>query len=109
MISKVINKNILVYDFGSFFGIAERLTKYYNKVYYHTPSINFGYPRHAAFYIGENIEGVIRVEDWESILPFVDAIIFPDVYQYSKHSFLRNYGKPVYGCGDSGKLEIDRI
>lgn len=107
MITKELT--VLVYDFGYYLPIAQKLTEFYKKVYYYVPEINAGYPTHAQHYVGQNIEGIEVVDSWAQVYELVDLFVFPDVYDRGLQELLRRLGKKVFGCGNAGELEVDRV
>ena len=103
------DKSILFYDYGLFTNIAQRLSRDYAKVYYHTPRES-NYPLPNRYMIGDGIDGLIRCDEdslWD-VIDKVDLIAFPDTGEGALQERLRREGKRVFGCGRSERLELDR-
>lgn len=102
------DKKVLVYDFGSYVEVAERLSRDYGTVYYFCPYVMNGYPKHEAMDIGRNVPGFIKVKEWASIIDEVDLVYFPDSHEPYLQNFFRTIGKAVFGSVFACDLEHDR-
>lgn len=102
------DKKVLVYDFGSYVEVAERLARDYGKVYYFCPYVINGYPEHQAMDIGRNVPGFEKVREWASVIDEVDLVYFPDSHEPYLQNFFRSIGKAVFGSVFACDLEHDR-
>lgn len=102
------DKKVLVYDFGSYLEVAERLSRDYGAVYYYTPYVINGYPDHAAMDMGRNVPGVIKIKEWASVIDEIDLVYFPDSHEPYLQNFFRSIGKAVFGSVFACNLEHDR-
>lgn len=105
------NKAALVFDYGSYISLALRLSRQggFGKVYYYVPLVHNGFPTHRPFDIGRNVEGIIKVDEWASVIDEVDIVVFPDVYEPALQEYFSSIGKAVFGSKYAGKLEYDRV
>lgn len=103
------NKTCLVYDYGSFFYIAQRLAEDFGKVLYCVPSEG-AFPKLERDSIGRGFENIIRVDEneYRRMIDSIDLFVFPDVGNDGEQFDLRKRGKRVFGCGDAERLEQDR-
>lgn len=99
----------LFYDYGSYLSVAKKLAEGSAIVYYFTPKIINGYPDHRPIDIGRNVDGIVRVKEYESVLSEIDAVYFADVHEPEKQNDFTKRGIPVFGCMYGSKLELDRI
>lgn len=102
------DKKVLVYDFGSYLEVAERLSRDYAVVYYYCPYVINGYPDHQSAVIGMNVPGVVKVKEWASVIQEVDLVYFPDSHESFLQNYFRSIGIPVFGSGFACNLEHDR-
>jgi len=100
-------ETVLVYDNGSFFELALRLARDFERVLYYLPW-KAAFPRSAQALIGSGFDGVERVLDFWEAVPDVDLFVFPDTYDADLQDHLKSLGKLVWGNGASQKLELDR-
>jgi hypothetical protein len=98
----------LVYDYGNYISVAQKLAEMSAIVYYFNPSIITGYPDHKPRDIGRNVLGIIPVKEYETIIDNIDAVYFPDVHEPNKQFDFIKRGKFVFGCMFGSKLELDR-
>ena len=103
------DKTVLVYDFGSYIDVAQRLSRDFGRVLYFIPSITNGFKDHKAHDIGRGVEGIERVEEWEDYYEQIDLFVFTDIYAGALQDYLRRNGKRVFGSGKAGRLETDRL
>jgi len=102
------NKTAMVIDFGSYIGVARRLSKDFGRVLYYCPSDINGYREHGPYDIGRNVPGIERIHDVEQYEDEVDLFVFPDLYMIGKQEQLRKNGKLVFGSGRGQIMETDR-
>lgn len=103
------SKSCLVIDHGLFIHVAVKLAESFGTVLYWSPWVGVGgYPYEAQRMIGTGIPGVQRVMDMWSAARDVDLIVCPDVYFHDEIAQLRQMGKPVWGSGYAGALEVER-
>ncbi len=107
--SGLASKSVLVADHGLFIHVAMKLAESFGTVFYWTPWVGTGgYPYEAQRMIGTGIPNVHRVMDFWSTARDVDLVVFPDVYFHDETAQLRAMGKPVWGSGYAGALEVER-
>lgn len=102
------DKTVCCCDFGSYIGVARRLSKDFGRTLYYCPSDINGYREHGPFDIGRGVDGVERIHDLEDYESGVDLFVFPDLYMVGKQEQLRNSGKLVFGSGRGQWMETDR-
>lgn len=102
------DKKVLVYDYGSYVEIAQRLSRDFGTVFYYNPAVYNGYKEHTPLSIGKNIEGVIKVEEWASVIDEVDLVVHPDSHEPHLQDYFRRIGKAVFGSAFACSLEHDR-
>jgi hypothetical protein len=100
----------LVWDFGWFVPLAERLAEEFETVYY-ICNIRNGYPKTREKLVGEGIKGVTRIDpdDFWEVWKEVDLFVFPDCYDGKFQQWLKDQGCLVWGTGISSWLERDRV
>lgn len=102
------SKTALVYDLGGLFlPVAERLSRDFGRVYYHTPW-EIGFSKIHAACVGDGIDGIERCDDIWSVKDKVDCFVFPDVGAAGIQLDLESQGKPVWGSRRGSKLELNR-
>ncbi len=94
----------LVYDYGIFYPIAERLARDYKKVYYHRPN-GEAFETVAQSCLGDGHKKVHYVEDFWQIKKEVDVFVFPDCRDGGLQVELESQGFPVWGSKMTGQLE----
>ncbi len=92
---------------GSYINIAQALSKYFKKVYYHSVNQN-PFPMISMSSIGIGYDTIERIEDFWTNIDMFDIIIFPDIYFKDWGNRLRKMGKLVWGGCPSEDLETDR-
>lgn len=104
------DKVCLVMDYGSYLPLASRLARSdgFGTVYYHIPVVHNGYPDHRPHDIGRNVEGVIKIDEWASVINEVDIVVFPDVYEPALQTYFASIGKAVFGSRYACELEYNR-
>lgn len=100
-------KTVLVYDFGLFSGIAERLGRSFGKVYYHVPWED-AYPRAGKALVGRGLPGVEKALEFWPLVDKVDLIFFPDTHCSALARHLKDLGYPVAAALEAESLELDR-
>ena len=95
-----------VVDFGSFESLAEKLSKTYAKVYYHSAIEREFRNLHDAV-IGYGIPNVEKVESFmdPDLIKEVDLFCFPDIGYGAEQHYLKSIGKPVWGSMGGDELE----
>ena len=101
------NKSCCVYDFGTFMGLAMKLSESFGKVYYHSPWQS-SFPKSNFMMIGEGVPGVERVNNFWDIVPECDLFVFPDVHCGDVAEHLSSLGKQVWGSRHGEELELFR-
>jgi hypothetical protein len=103
---------VLIYDYGTYCYLAQRLTREFSEVIYYTEESS-SFPKGDTKRIGEGIKGVRKTNTlWEDIRKLdkkKDLIFFPDCYNEDLQIELKLQGYAVCGSGKSAKMETDRI
>jgi hypothetical protein len=92
---------------GCYITIAQELSKYFRKVYYHSVNQN-PFPMISMSSIGTGYNSIERIDDFWSNLDLLDIIVFPDIYFKDWGAHLRKIGKMVWGGCESETIETDR-
>lgn len=102
--------NVLVYDYGNYFSVAERLSREdgFGLVYYFCPKTLTGFLDHKPLDIGRNVPNVIKVKEWAECIHAVDLIMFPDSHEPELMLFFEGLGKKVFGCRRANELEHNK-
>ena len=108
MAENLRNKSVLVYEYGTFVGIAERLARDFGKVYYFSPWKS-SFPQKKLVCIGEGLENIERVNSFWDYVDDADIIFFPDVIDGDIQVHLDTLGKHVWGSRMGENLELDRF
>jgi len=98
----------LVYDYGDYISVAQKLAEMSAVVYYFNPSIITMFPDHKPRDIGRNVPGIIKIKAYEPYIDNFDAVYFTNVHEPDKQIDFIKRGKFVFGCGRGGRLELDR-
>jgi hypothetical protein len=103
------NKTCIVFDYGMYFYVAQRLAEDFGKVLYCLPAEG-AFPTLDMDSIGRGFDSIERIDDdeYERIVDSIDLFVFPDVGHPGRQARLRRAGKRVFGCGDAEVLEQDR-
>ena len=96
----------LVVDHGLFTAFAERLAEEH-EVRYFVPYADRSFPIPGPAFLGEGLEGIERVNNWEENLD-VDFVVIPDVGFMYLAEHIRSLGIPVWAAGLGEKLEVQR-
>jgi hypothetical protein len=104
------NKSVLIIDNGTFFNLAQVLSKYFGKVYYFTPWVSQS-PKSNMSCPGMGFEdqGIYRTDFPFDVIDKVDLIVFPDVYSGDIQIFLSEKGYRVFGSKHGDNFELDRV
>ena len=97
---------ILIFDRGSFLTFAESLAGAAEVLYFSEFRELASYSKNAM--VGRDVPGITRVDSFWNHIDSVDAIAFPDIFDGDLQEWLRGKGYPVWGCGRSEMLELDR-
>ena len=100
-------KTIIVYDYGFFIPVAERLAKDFGKVLYFCPYQN-SLPTYNAQVIGYGIDSIERIDSLWNNLYRADMILFTDIFTGDLQTYLLEQGIPVCGSLMGEELEIFR-
>lgn len=101
---------ILQIDYGNDISVAQRLARDFGTVFYWGgPYVTNSFPVHNPMDIGNNVPNIIKVKEWIEAYDEADAVIFSDSMEPALQSWMRNNGKPVFGCGYADRLEHDRL
>jgi hypothetical protein len=95
-------------DFGNYIGLARRIAKDFEKVYFYNPYVINGFPEHNPVDIGRGVDNIIKIYSWEDYFEEIDIFIFPDLYNEGIQELLRRQGKLVWGSGKGQIMETDR-
>jgi hypothetical protein len=101
------DKSILIYDFGNFTPVAERLARDFGTVYYFVPWQQ-AFPKANQAIIGENLPGVERILNFWDYVDEADCIFFPDTYCGDMVEYLKGKNYRVAGAGRAEMLELER-
>ena len=104
------SKCVLVWEPGGIFvEVARRLAKDFGRVLYCNDWVG-SYPTSRGLVVGQGDPEFERVVDPWAHADEIDLWVFPDVYNAGLHTYLREQGKRVWGCGSAGSmLELDRV
>ena len=102
-----LNRSILIIDNGSATYLAETFTKYFDKVYYHSP-IKSQFKDYILGSVGTGIKGVTRLNQWEQMENEIDYFYFTDLGWEDVAHRLRSEGKKVWGGTPACFIEENR-
>lgn len=102
--------SVLVYDYGNYFSVAERLSREdgFGSTYYFCTKIINGFPDHKPLDIGRNVSNVICVKEWAECIHEVDLIVFCDSHEPALQLYFESIGKKVFGCKRANELEHNK-
>jgi len=100
-------KTCLIYDYGLFTEMAVALVKDFKQVFYYVPWQS-DFPSSLNQKIGQDFDGIIRIQDFWDYVDKVDLIVFFDTYSEDLVSYLRNKGYRVWGAGQAEQMELER-
>ncbi len=98
----------MIYDYGTFVGLSERLARDFGKVYYYSPWKS-SFPQTKNSYLGKGLDNVERVNEFYDYIDDVDLIVFPDVMDGDLQLHLESLGCSVFGCRKGEELELNRL
>lgn len=98
----------MVYDYGTFVGLAERLGRDFGKVYYYSPWKS-SFPQKKFTLIGDGVPNVERVNEFFDYIDDVDIFVFPDVSDGDLQLHLESIGCKVWGSRKGEELELERV
>lgn len=103
-------KKCLVFDYGSYVAVAQRLAEPdgFGAVYYYVPKVYNGFPDHRPYDIGRNVENITVVDEWAEVIHDVDIVVFCDAHEPALQEYFVSIGKRVFGSKYACKLETDR-
>lgn len=102
------SKSALIYDYGTFLPLAQRLSKDFGKVMYFTPWESKS-PQFKLTLPGKDVPGVTRVNKFFDYIDEADVIIFPDCTNSDLQLHLEACGYNVFGSRNGCELEQDRV
>jgi hypothetical protein len=110
---KLSETKVLIRDLGILgVCIAQAIVNDVKQVMYSVPWVT-AFPKPHMQYIGKGIPGITVVDSFEDakaeILKDKGIFIFPDVGMGDEQRAIRDAGGRVFGSGESGELEFDRI
>jgi hypothetical protein len=102
-------KSVLLYDYGMFLYIAQRLAEHFDDVYYFHPWEG-SLPVPVMDHLGSGVPGVTKVSSfWDTLNQYKpDLVVFPDVGHSDLQEDLRSRGFNVFGTSKGEVLEFDR-
>jgi hypothetical protein len=102
------DKTVTIIDNGSCIELARLLIPYFKEVIYYTEWKMGGFPPLNYYFIGRNIPGITKVDNYKSVIDKTNLFIFMDVYSAEDQEDLVKRGKRVYGARYGENLEIYR-
>ena len=100
------NKTALVYDYGLFVCVAERLARDFGKVYYYNAAQKSAFPMSRNAWVGYGLDNIEQVDDFWDVQ--ADLYVFPELYDADLQDELVKQGKRVWGLRRAEILETDR-
>jgi len=101
------NARVLQVDYGLFPEMGVRLARDVAKVFYFC-EFRDAFADHFKARIGDGLEGLERIDDYENYLDKVDLIFVSDIQLGGLTEFLKSKGYAVCGAGKSEWLEVQR-
>lgn len=101
------SETLMLFDYGCFSYMAERLAKDFEKVYLYCPWEK-SFPVVNDYIIGQGMEGVIKVQNVWDVFEEIDIWVFPDLHYGAFQKWLKNKGKKVFGACKGEEMEYDR-
>lgn len=102
-------KTVLFFDASAgYTHMAEAVIPDFGRVLYHS-IYETAFPHPKNYLPGSGISGLERVDDFYEALEVADLVVFTDVGNDGLQEYLRHQGMPVFGSGNGGKLEQDRL
>lgn len=107
--SETSDKTILFWDSGGdYVHIAEAVVPEFASTLLYIPWES-SFSTSKGLLAGTGLDGIEKVSDFWEHVDRADLIVFTDVGNYGLMEWLRARGKAVFGCGNGGKLETDRV
>lgn len=100
-------KRVIVYDMGLFVELAASLVKTFKEVLYYVPW-QADFPSSTLQKIGQDFDGLKRVQSFWDNLESCDLVIFYDTYNGDLAKYLRQKGYRVWGAAEAEQMEINR-
>lgn len=100
------DKVALVYDYGLFVCVAERLARDFGKVYYYNAAQKSAFPMSKNAWVGYGLENIEQVDDFWDVE--ADLYVFPELYDADLQDKLVSEGRRVWGLRRAEVLELDR-
>lgn len=96
-----------VVDFAMFMPVAQKLSKFYKKVYYNTP-VEKGFQEIGDFCYGDGVKNIHRINDYEnpSVFEEIDLFVFPYILNSGNQLLYESLGKAVWGGRRADELEM---
>jgi predicted RNase H-like HicB family nuclease len=104
---QVKDLTILVYDYGSYISVAQRLARDVKKVYYYC-QWQTSFPKWNEYCVGMGVKNIERVDDIWDVFDEIDLFVFPDLFKGSFQDWLVSKGKIVFGSRSGEDMEIYR-
>lgn len=99
--------SFLIYDFGLFCSLAERLASFGNPVGYFVPhETSFSDGRELV--LGQGLDGIQRIKAWDDEVDNYDVLVFPDCHCGDLQAYYRRKGYRVWGSSKGSELELLR-
>lgn len=103
------HRTAIFYDVaGDYCHVAEAIAPEYGRLLYFVPWEG-AFSMATGLIPGIGLDNIERCTDFFQHLDEADIAIFADVGNYGLQSWLRRQGMPVFGCGEGGKYETDRL
>lgn len=100
-------KTALIVDSGLYTHMAEKLAESFGRTLYFS-EWRGQFPTSKWARIGQGLDNIERVTDFDEHTGEADIIIFLDIYSAGTQKRLREAGHRVWGNGDAEMLELDR-
>src|SRR5450631_4423471 len=103
------DKKILLMDYRNHVSVAMRLARDFETVFYWCPSVMTGFVEHTPLDVARNVQNIVKVKEWSSVVMEVDMVMFTDSQEpYLQNHFINVLGKPVFGSVFACELEHNR-
>jgi hypothetical protein len=101
------DKTVCIIDHGMYNMVADKLSEYFGKTYYHTPWEQ-SFPCSNDTLVGRGFPNYERIDDFFDKMDEIDLFVFTDIFHSGLQTYLRSIGKRVWGSGPGDVMEIDR-
>ena len=99
--------DFLIYDFGLFSSLGEKLARQGAEVGYFVPhETSFSDGRELI--LGEGVPGLTRIKFWDEVVDSAGCLVFPDCLCGDMQEYYRLKGYKVWGSGKGAELELLR-